>query len=1014
MVKFLIERPIGVIMSFIAILMLGAVSFNELPVSLMPNIDIPEITVQVSFENISVREMENSIVAPIRRQLLQVSDVDDLRSEVRDGYGIIHLRLKYGTDNDIAFIEVNEKVDIAMRNLPKELERPRIIKASASDIPAFILNFSLKKEVDQSRFNEVSELCEVVIKKRIEQLSEVGIADITGLVHSEVYIQPNKERVESLGITQKKIQKVLQDNNVSYGNIMVHEGIYKYSIQFKSALKTIEDIKSIYLKSGGKILQLRDIAEVGIRPQQAKGAFLNGGKNAISMAIVKQRDAKVADLKKKIKWLKYEFRKKYPEIQIDIAQDQTGILDYTITNLKQSLVIGSLLAFVLMFFFLRDFRSPFLIGFSIPTSLIISLLFFHLMGLSINIISLSGLILGIGMMIDNSIIVIDNITQYRDRGEPLFWSCIKGTNEIIKPLISSVLTTCAVFLPLIFLSGISGALFYDQAVAVTVGLFSSLIVSITLLPVLYKLFYKKSKKINAIGLSKVTKKPMIQCWYEKGYAFIFKHKLVALIGFLICIPISFFLINIINKEKLPQVEQTEIILNLDWNENITVEENQNRVRKYLTQLKGIIITSNAYIGEQQFLLNRNKELGYAQVQIYLQVKSSDQIENVITITKDYFSKKYVNTLFQFSPYETLFDKIFKDDASDVVVKIRSSNKQVPEYKKIQNIQAYLQNEQYATSVTIPLLEEHIVVKLKPENLTLYEVSTGSVFERLKSAFNTLHVDVLKFRQNYLPIVITDEKRDINDILNQLQIKNAQNVNIPISILVETYTIKDFKTLYADRNSKYVPLDIVVDSEGYTKVNTGDIEDKVKRENLLVNFEGKIFSGGKLLKEMIIVLTISLLLLYFILAAQFESFTQPLIILLEIPIDIVGVILLLMVFGHSLNIMSMIGIVVMSGIIINDSILKISTINQLRNTGLNLESAIHQAGVQRLKPIIMTSLTTILALVPFLFFSDLGSELQKPFALSIIGGMTLGTLVSLYFIPLAYYFLNKNRTIKKLN
>jgi len=232
---------------------------------------------------------------------------------------------------------------------------------------------------------------------------------------------------------------------------MVHEGIYRYSIQFRSALKTVEDVKNIYLKANGKVLQFKDIAEIGIRPRQAKGAFLNGNKDAISFAIIKQSEAKIEDLKKKIGWITYSIGKKYPELKIETSQDQTGILEYTISNLKQSLILGSVLAFILMFFFLKDFKSPLLIGFSIPTSLVISLLFFHLLGISINIISLSGLILGIGMMIDNSIIVIDNISQYIDRNENLFDACVKGTNEIIKPLLSSVLTTCAVFLPLIFL-----------------------------------------------------------------------------------------------------------------------------------------------------------------------------------------------------------------------------------------------------------------------------------------------------------------------------------------------------------------------------------------------------------------------------------------------------------------------------------------------------------------------------------------------------------------------------------
>jgi len=255
---------------------------------------------------------------------------------------------------------------------------------------------------------------------------------------------------------------------------------------------------------------------------------------------------------------------------------------------------------------------------------------------------------------------------------------------------------------------------------------------------------------------------------------------------------------------------------------------------------------------------------------------------------------------------------------------------------------------------------------------------------------------------------------VSDIVNELTIQNKNRLNIPIKALISIHNEQDYKTLFSGKNGQYVPLeiDLSLNKNLANETILNELENIVRNEsNLEVTFDGKIFSGEKLLKEMGFVLFISILLLYFILAAQFESLTQPIIVLLEIPIDIAGTLLLLYVFGESLNLMSMIGIVVMSGIIINDSILKIATINQLRKKGYDLIDALKIAGKQRLKPILMTSLTTILALVPFLFYSDLGSELQKPFALAVIGGMILGTLVSLYFIPLCYYYLHAKKEFK---
>lgn len=1021
MVKFLIERPVAVIMSFIAIVVLGLIASYKLPVSLMPDIDIPEITVQVSHANTSVREMENTIITPLRRQLMQISNLEDIYSETRDGSSTIHLKFKYGTDNTISFIDANEKIDVAMRDLPKEVERPRVIKASASDIPVFNINVSLKEKGDDNKFIEVGELCEAVLKRRIEQLSEVALVDVTGLIYSELFILPNSDLIKSLGISQEQIQEVLKNNNVSYGNILVQEGDYRYNIRFSSSLKSVEDVQNIYIKSNDKIFQLKDISEIGLRPRQVKGKYLSNAKEAISLAVIKQSEARIEDLKLEVNKLINSFRNKYPEIELTLSQDQTSILNYTISNLKQSLVLGAFLAFIIMFFFLKDIKSPFLIGFSIPTSLIISLLFFKLVGLSINIISLSGLILGIGMMIDNSIIVIDNIIQYVDRKETILKACIKGTNEVIRPLISSVLTTCAVFIPLLFLSGISGALFYDQAIAVAIGLTVSLLVAITLLPVLYKLFHKKNEngKGKLSRLIKLIKVLNTENTYEKGFVFVFKYKKYAFPLFFSIILISYLFFHLIAKEKLPQVEQKEIIVNIDWNESVTIKENKKRVLEFLEYINDQVETTNTYIGEQQFLLNREKRLGHSESRIYVKVYESNDLSILKQRSTLFFKERFNNARFSLTNYKTLFDRLFSDDQPDIIAKITSkTDEKIPNSKKIEKVQRNIISSSLNLKSNKIVTQSHIVISLDSEKLLLYDVTRSAIFSTLKSQFNVLQVDLLKSNQRYIPIVISDKFNTVDDILNELTILNKNGLDIPVKALVSVNNEQDYKTLFSGKNGQFVPLEIDLGiRKNVSNEHILSELEKIVREdsNLDVAFGGNIFSGGKLIKEMVFVLFISILLLYFILAAQFESLTQPIIVLLELPIDIAGALILLYVFGESLNLMSMIGIVVMSGIIINDSILKIATINQLRKNGCNLVDALQLAGKQRLKPILMTSLTTILALVPFLFYSDLGSELQKPFALAVIGGMILGTLVSLYFIPLCYYFLySKKAPIQNVN
>ena len=494
MIKFLIQRPIAVLMAFAACFIVGLVTYSTLPVSLLPDIAIPEITVQVSVANTSARELENTVVRPLRQQLVQVSKLRDMSSETRDGAGIIRLSFDYGTNTDLAFIEVNEKIDAAMNYLPKDTDRPKVVKASATDIPVFYLNLTLKDDSignmqADDRFLDLCEFAENVIRRRIEQLPEVAMVDVTGLVEKEVSIVPDPAKLAVLGLTIGDIESALSQNNVEPGSMSVRDGYYEYSIKFSTLLRTEEDVRNILLRKGDRIVRLGDFCQVGIVPVDERGLSVSNGKRAVTLAVIKQADENMDKMKEAVNGVMNYFRWVYPEIDFSISRNQTELLDYTIDNLQQNLSLGFLFICIVAVLFLGDVRSPLIIGLSMVVSLIVCFLVFYLFNMSLNIISLSGLILAQGMMVDNSIIVTENISQYRERGFTLHRACIAGASEVITPMLSSSLTTVAVFVPLIFMSGIAGALFYDQAFAVTAGLLVSYFTGILLLPVLYSLAY---------------------------------------------------------------------------------------------------------------------------------------------------------------------------------------------------------------------------------------------------------------------------------------------------------------------------------------------------------------------------------------------------------------------------------------------------------------------------------------------------------------------------------------------
>ncbi|MFO7575378.1 MAG: efflux RND transporter permease subunit [Bacteroidales bacterium] len=1004
MVKFLIHRPVAVIMTFMAIMMLGLVASRRLPVSLMPDIDIPEITVTVTRPDVSAREIENSIVTVLRRNLIQVPDLNDLRTESRNGSAVLRLSFEYGTSLNMAFMEVNEKIDAAMNSLPRDIQRPRVIKASATDLPVFMLNLSLKEGSDnQERFLELSEFSETVIKRRIEQLPEVAMADLTGQVRREIFVVPEEDRMRSLGITENDIRIAIERNNINIGSILVKDGKYLYNLEFSSYLRNLDDVRNILIKAGDRLVTMNDIARTGIRQERPVGFYYNGTSRAVSLAIIKQSTAKMADLEKQIEDLLGKLRNDYPQIEFEISQDQTTILDFSLSNLKQNLIAGGTLAFLLMFLFLRDAKSPLLIGLSIPASLIISLLFFHLTGLSVNIISLSGLILGVGMMIDNSIIVTDNICQYIDRGESLSQACIKGTNEVIRPLISSVLTTCAVFLPLIFLSGISGALFYDQAIAITIGLFVSLVVSITLLPTVYRLLYLSGKEGAITRFIRKISFRHIEESYEKGMRFFFRYKVAMLVLFMFILASVAVLFISVEKEKFPKVRHDEIVITVDWNENIDIEESRNRIFGLLSTRMEQIRQINAFIGEQQFLFNRGYEQSYTEARVYIRTTGFEITDSFERQLLADILAQYPTAVAGVSAQENIFEKLFSASEAPLIAEVSlMREKRVPEVERMMDITTILNEKFPEGGISYPALEDKIVVRLDPERLLLYDVSTAAVYNRLRTAFNENMIGELRASHEILPIKLGEDEKMINEIIAFSMVRNNRGVEIPVSEVVKVDRVHSYKAIKGGMYSEYVPVAMNVSTRTPARLTSEIRRLFADDQNLDIKFSGALISGQQTFRELSIVLVIALLLLFFILAAQFESLVLPFIVLIEIPIDIAGALLMLKLFGATINLMSMIGIIVMSGIIINDSILKIDTINRLRMSGVGLMKAIYTGGSRRLKPIIMTSLTTILATMFFLFGNDIGSELQKPLALTVIGGMSLGTFVSLYFIPLAFW------------
>ena len=1005
MIRKLIKRPVAVSMVLFAVAVLGAVSIKLIPVSLMPDVDIPQITVQVKVEGSSAREMDEYL-QPLRRQLMQIPSLTDIRSQSESGVGIIRLSFDYGADIDFIFVEVNERIDRALSSLPEGAERPKALKSSATDIPAFFVNMTVR---DTSRTMELSRLASSVISKRIEQIPEVAMVDLSGLVFPEILIIPDIERLTAIGVTPERLSEAIEANNIRLGNLSIRDGQYHWNIRFNSEINSKDDIENIRLNIGGRVYLFSDLAEVIEQPASEDCLIRSDGSRAVSMAIIKQSDARMNTLQDELNGRIEEFREDYPGVEFTVTRDQTELLRYTIENLEQNLYAGIILASIVILLFMRNFRFSLLIIPTIIVSLLTSMLALFLMGISINIISLAGLILSVGMMVDNSIIVIDNITQRWERGDNLEDAVAIGSGEVFAPMLSSILTNCAVFVPLVFLSGIAGEIFFDQAVAITVGLFSSLLFAVLVVPVYYYAMYRRrGRKVDNKYLARIDRFLELGPSYEKALKWTFRHQGIVLTLMAVSVPLSVLLFMELDKSTFPPVTKSDIILNVDWNRPVTIAENDRRSTALVESVQPHTAQVTQMCGTQQFLMPHTRDMSQSEAQIYFKARTAEGLDSLMNGAAAFLREHYPDASFNFTDAGNLFTLMFSSDGSKLTVQISGRDGRTPEPDRLNSILADIGEAAPDVYISPISWQEQIMLVLDIEKMSLYGISYSDVLSTLRKRTREDNIFSITTGDYSIPVVVGDRDRS-PDLLNG-SVRNRDGADIPLSSFITEGRNRDLKTIVSGMSGNFYPLELDIPDSEVPGVMATARELSVEDGTWDVAFSGSYFSSRETIRELMMIAVVAILLLYLILAAQFESIIQPLIILSEIVVDIFGALLLLWICGGGINAMSMIGIVVMSGIVINDSILKVDTINRLRKeNGYGLLRAIMTGGSRRLNPILMTTLTTVLAMVPFLTRGDMGSDLQYPMSIVMIGGMIVGLIVSIFGIPLIYYRIYRKKS-----
>ncbi len=995
MINFFVKRPISVIALFSLFLVLATINLLYLPSSFLPDIDVPRIKLLIENPVASAQQLEQNITQELRHKLAQLQSLENLESTTVNGLSEIKLEYNIGTDIEEAFLEVSERLEEVNNLIEDHKSNIKLIKERAIDIPALYVNFYFNRR-DASDYLLLSNWIRTTIKN-LEKFREIALIDVTGLRNTSIQINLDKRKMIALGIEEKDIRKALKNSNSGLKMIKLREGSIISSISYGNLISSFDQLKKIGIQTNHSVIRLDQIANIEYDVELDHSYYYFNGKPAIGLAIILKPNV---DTKALIDKINRAITNRVQNIQgllYSITQNQLTELRRIIGQLQVTLLIGCSLTFLLMLFFLGKWDIALVCCFTIVFSLLITLLCFSLFSITINLISLFGLILSVGLMIDNAIIITDNIGQHMqvnpyDRMK----ACILGTNEVASSLITSNLTTCIIFLPITLLNDLSGTLFGSQATVICIGIAISLLTGLILIPTLIVLF-----KLSL----QPTKNEKLFYLFRRTHNTIFSNPLPTLILISAFIAFSCFLGYQLKVEKLPQLKESEVVLTIIWSNNIGKTANLKRTTTLLDKLSIPGLESAASIGPQDFVFD-NHQLKDYETKVYFKCNSPqevDQLKNELTYL---ITNSWKNTYFYFEQKKSILTSIFNINNKYLYACIRPKRNNTIDDPTLYS--ALRQDAKFQKSLASPIslpIEESVQIALNLKNMLLYEVSIENMVDKLKGLTHVEAITHLRNVQPPIPIQFHTSSNHISAILHSETVKNSSGKLIPIKLLIKLTKRISLKEINADLEGEYLRVPIYANNE--SKTIRSLLNYFVNHSQFDITFKGGTNAAKVSNNQLVIVFLASIFLLYFILTAQFESFIIPLIILVELPVSLGGSIIALFILGESLNVMSIIGMIVMLGIVINDSIIKIDTINKSIRNGEGLKSALLLAGERRLKAILMTSLTTVLSITPLLFTENQGSNLQIPLGISIIGGLVLGTFISLYVVPLFYYYFKRN-------
>ncbi len=1009
--EFSIKRPIFTIMITLVVLVLGFIAVSRLPIDLMPDITYPTLNISTSYPNTAPAEMEQMITRPIEEAMSSVPGVEEVFSSSSQGMSTVRVMFNWGTNLDEASNDVRERLDRIVGRLPEEVQRPTLRKFDPAQMP--VLQLGVLSELDPI---QVRKIIDQQISYRLERVPGVASIDVWGGLEREIQVNLFPDKVKALGLPLDLLISKIRQENIDLPAGTIEKGNYEIVVRIPGVYTEIDQIKeTIVAMRQGAPIRLRDIASVEDTFRRITRIARVNDIPGIRMMVYKQSGKNTVKIVEGVMAEIEKLKEDYPQFQFIPIRDSAKFIRRAISNVSSSALYGGLLAVFVLMFFLTNIRSTLVIATAIPISVIATFTLIYFGGMTLNVMSLGGLALGVGMMVDNSIVVLENIFRMKQGGIPTYKACVDGTREVTGAIIASTVTTLIVFLPMAFVRGSSGIMFKQLAYVVTFSLLCSLFVALTIVPL------SSSRLLAGVGNpgsnsgSKISARfKKIFAGMESGYKRILhwsldhKTRVLVLAGGLLAI--SLFLIRFIGQEYLPQTDEGEV--------RVTVEmEVGTRLQVMDQKLKEVAELVKQYVPELDSLEEGAGSGGWRgganQGSITLRLKpksergrSSADIAAALSRQLSQVPGSQIRT--NASGSQMMFGMRGGGGQERLQVEIRGYDLDIAQ-ALAQQVMRVVQATRGVTDVRISRLEgtpeEHLIIDR--QKASEMKLSVNQVASFVQTVL--MGTQASQFREGgreyrILVKVKDSEKLDINDILD-LTMTNSDGQPISLRNVINVQAMRGPQRIERRDRERIITVSSEIAGRDMGSV-ISDVRQGLKAvpvpRDFTIGFTGDYEEQQKAFRELLISILLALFLVYMVMAMLYESLRDPLIVMFSVPLAIIGVVFILFLTGTTFNVETYIGCIMLGGIVVNNAILLVDYTNLLRRRDkMHLRDAIEEAGRRRLRPILMTALTTIMAMIPLALGLKEGSEVQTPLARAVIGGLISSTLITLIVVPVVY-------------